>query len=46
MSKLVIKFPTRNRPDKFFFTLQKYFKLLSGKHEVQFIITMDSDDYN
>ena len=44
MSKLVIKFPTRNRPDKFFFTLQKYFRLLSGKHEVQFIITMDSDD--
>ena len=44
MSKLVIKFPTRNRPEKFKDVFSKYLTFLSGRHDVQFIITMDADD--
>ena len=44
MSRLVIKFPTRNRPDKFKDGFSKYLTCLSGRHDVQFIITMDVDD--
>ena len=44
MSRLVIKFPTRNRPEKFKEVFSKYLTFLSGRHDVQFIITMDSDD--
>lgn len=43
-NKLVIKFPTRNRPEKFKNVFQKYIDMLSNKHEVEFIITMDEDD--
>lgn len=42
--KLLIKFPTRGRVDKFFNTLDKYYELLSGKCSVEFLITCDSDD--
>jgi hypothetical protein len=44
MPKLIIKFPTRNRPDKFKKVLQLYIDGLSGKHDVKFVITMDEDD--
>lgn len=44
MAKLLIKFPTRNRPDKFKKVLQLYIDGLSGKHDVKFVITMDEDD--
>ena len=44
MSKILIKFPTRNRPDKFKNVLEKTIKFLSGNHNVRFIITMDEDD--
>ena len=44
MSKLLIKFPTRNRPDKFKKVLKKYVDFLSGNHDVRFVITMDEDD--
>ena len=44
MSKLIIKFPTRNRPEKFKQVLQLYIDGLSNKHEVKFVITMDNDD--
>jgi hypothetical protein len=44
MSKLIIKFPTRNRPEKFKKVLQLYIDGLSGKHDVKFVITMDDDD--
>lgn len=44
MSRLVVKFPTRNRPDKFRIVFNRYLTFLSGRHEVQFIITMDQDD--
>lgn len=44
MSRLLIKFPTRNRPEKFKKVLQLYIDGLSGKHDVKFVISMDSDD--
>jgi hypothetical protein len=42
--KLLIKFPTRGRPRVFRDTFQKYIDYQSGKHEVQFVLTMDVDD--
>lgn len=44
MSRLVIKFPTRNRREKFKDVLVQYLSFLSGRHDVRVIITMDSDD--
>mgnify|MGYP003112719173 CR=1 FL=1 len=44
MSKLLVKFPTRNRPEKFKRILERYIEFLSGKHDVRFVITMDEDD--
>lgn len=41
---LIIKFPTRERPDKFFDTLELYRDYLSNKHRVDFIVSCDSDD--
>lgn len=41
---LVIKFPTRNRPDKFKTVFTRYLTFLSGRHDVRFILTMDEDD--
>lgn len=42
--KLLIKFPTRNRKNKFLLTLRKYYNFLSKKNDVNFLITMDEDD--
>jgi len=44
MSRLVIKFPTRNRPEKFKAIFSRYLTFLSGQHDVRFILTMDEDD--
>lgn len=44
MSKLVIKFPTRNRPDKFKSVFSKYLSFLSGRHDVRFVVSMDEND--
>jgi len=41
---LLVKFPTRERKDKFFNILDKYYKLLSGRNNVNFLITCDNDD--
>lgn len=41
---IVVKFPTRGRPQKFLEVFEKYQKFLSGKHNVRFVITIDSDD--
>ena len=40
----VIKFPTRGRKRRFFDVLAKWIGYLSGKHAVQFVITLDNDD--
>ncbi|OGB96965.1 hypothetical protein A3F06_01265 [candidate division TM6 bacterium RIFCSPHIGHO2_12_FULL_36_22] len=42
--ELLIKFPTRERSEKFFQYLDQYYKLLSGKHTYYFLITCDSND--
>lgn len=41
--KLLIKFPTRERPDKFFKVLDLYYHLL-GSNNFEFVISCDSDD--
>ena len=41
--KLLIKFPTRNRPDKFFNILDQYYLLLRDNN-YEFIISCDVDD--
>jgi len=40
--KILIKFPTRGRPEQFISTLNKYIKYAEG--ELEFVITCDSDD--
>ena len=44
MKSLLIKFPTRSRPEKFTKVLQNYINNLSGTIPVRFVITMDNDD--
>lgn len=44
MIDLLIKYPTRSRPEKFKEILQKYVSMLSGKHKIKFIISMDKND--
>src|SRR4030043_73973 len=44
MNRFLFKYPTRGRPDWFKQTLENYFNKLSGKHQYQFIIAMDTDD--
>ena len=41
--KLLIKFPTRERPDKFFEVLDLYYHLL-GSSNFEFVISCDTDD--
>lgn len=42
--KLLIKFPTRGRKDKFFITLDKYHNYCSDIETTMFLISIDSDD--
>lgn len=42
--KILIKFPTRNRKDKFFTVLDQYYELLENISDIEFLITIDSDD--
>lgn len=42
--KIVVKYPTRERPALFRSTLNHWIKYLSGKHKVHFVITLDNDD--
>lgn len=44
MAKIVIKFPTRSRPDKFKKVFEKSINFLSGKHDVRYVVSMDTDD--
>jgi hypothetical protein len=43
--KLLIKFPTRNRPQKFLEVLTKYVQMATDKANIQFIVSYDMDDY-
>jgi len=42
--KLLIKAPTRSRPEKFKEVISKYIDFLSGKHYVRILVTADLDD--
>lgn len=44
MIDILIKFPTRERKDRFFSTLDIYYNKLSNKHSFHFLISLDSDD--
>ena len=41
---ILIKFPSRGRPDKFKSTLSNHLSKLSGKNEVKFVFSFDVDD--
>lgn len=43
--KLLIKFPTRSRPDKFFCVLDRYYTLQATKN-VEYVISCDIDDFS
>jgi FkbM family methyltransferase len=42
--KLLIKFPTRGRPEKFFSVLDRYIEMSENISKTAFLISMDSDD--
>lgn len=42
--KLVVKFPTRGRPQKFVDVLNRYINFASGMRDVHYVISMDHDD--
>ena len=42
--KLLVKFPTRNRKEKFLNVLQKYYDFALDKKNIEFLITLDEDD--
>lgn len=42
--KLLIKHPTRNRPEKFLKVLDKYIRLLDDKKTTEILVTCDTDD--
>jgi hypothetical protein len=42
--KLLIKFPTRGRPDKFFNVLDLYINKAQNLDKIAFLITLDTDD--
>ena len=44
MNKLIVKLPTRNRPDKFKELFLVYSKYLDDDYETRFVITCDTDD--
>lgn len=43
-SKILIKFPTRGRPEKFFDVLDKYISMATDLSRIAFLISMDEDD--
>lgn len=44
MAKILVKFPTRGRPDKFFETLDSFIEKQSGKHSIHYLVSLDEDD--
>ena len=42
--RLLIKFPTRGRPDKFFSALDKYVEMATNLSKIGFVISLDHDD--
>lgn len=44
MSRLLIKFATRNRPEKFKDRMERFRQLASGQHEIRYVVSCDEDD--
>jgi hypothetical protein len=44
MSKILIKFPTRGRPEKFFNVLDQYINMSNNVNDIAFLVSMDADD--
>lgn len=42
--KILFKYPTYKRPEWFKQTLKTYYEILSGKHDYQFVISLNEDD--
>lgn len=42
--KILFKFPTKNRPEKFFTVLDQYYAMIDDKDNFQFVISLDQDD--
>jgi hypothetical protein len=42
--KILIKYPTRSRPEIFFNTLERWISYLSGKNDYEIIVSCDDDD--
>ena len=42
--KILLKYPTRQRPAKFMANLTNYISKSSGKHDILVLVTMDKDD--
>jgi hypothetical protein len=42
--KILIKFPTRGRPDKFFAVLERYIAMADDVSKIAFLISADEDD--
>ena len=42
--KILVKFPTRGRPQKFFNVLNKYIKMADNLSKIAFLISLDEDD--
>jgi len=42
--KILFKFPTKGRPEKFFKVLDQYYEYIQDKENFQFLISLDSDD--
>lgn len=42
--KILFKYATRGRPKWFRQTLDRYYDMLSGKHDCQFVVSIDRDD--
>jgi hypothetical protein len=44
MAKILVNYPSRSRPHKFFKILNDYHAKSSGKHELHYLIKVDADD--
>lgn len=42
--KILVKFPTKNRKDKFFSTLDTYYNMSENSDLISFVITLDTND--
>lgn len=42
--RLLVKFPTRGRPEKALATLGRYVRMESGDHDVRYVVVLDVDD--